>query len=97
MPSPTPDLLEFLKTERRRVRSEVALHAGQVLVIQPEQFEPLTIGDVLLKLPYVTHERARGWLREAGCDPWRMGSDLKDSQRIALARQLARFAKTGTA
>jgi hypothetical protein len=94
--SSAPDLLDVLRADRRRIRADVALHAGRVLVIQPEQFEPLCIGDVLLKVPYVSYERARGWLREAGCDPWRKGSDLREQQRVTLARQLARFAREGS-
>jgi hypothetical protein len=86
----------MLRAERRAIRSKVALHAGRVLVLEPQQFEPLCIGDALLSIPYVTHDRARGWLRAAGCDPWRKGSDLREQQRVTLARQLARFAREGS-
>ena len=91
----TPALLDALKADRRRVRSEVAIHAARALVIQPEQFEPMTALDMLLSVPYMREERADEVLRAAGVYPLRRGADLHAGQRAALARQLARFAKAG--
>jgi hypothetical protein len=101
--SQTPDLLALLKSaptpaaERRLVRSIVALHAGRMLLVEPQQFEPMTALNAALSVPYVRPERADEVLRAAGVYPLRRGRDLRQEQRRAFAEQLlVSFGRSGS-
>lgn len=93
----TPDLLAVLKSaptpaaERKLVRSLVALHAARMMMLEPQQFEPMTPLETLEHVPYVRPERAAELIRAAKIKPGRRGLWL--DERDAFAHQLARFAK----
>lgn len=90
-----------LHEDRLRIRREVALHVARVLLAEPEQFEYLTLADVLRQVPYVLPSHVRRICnygparnpRLASVDPLLLGSELDSDQRLYLANRLLAFAK----
>jgi hypothetical protein len=68
-----------------------------MLLVEPQQFEPMTALNAALSVPYVKMERADEVLRAAHVNPLRRGRDLRQDQRRALAEQLlVTFARSGS-
>lgn len=70
------------------------MHVARSTIIQPEAFGELLVGDILRRMPYTRDERARELARRADVAEMRRPVDLWTDEREALARQIARFARS---
>lgn len=92
-----------LRAEMRDLRRHGALIAAKMLVVEPDpdypEWQELTIGDALLKVPYAHEELVKTWLRFGSAenplviDQWRRIRDLRAGEKDLIANNLLRFSK----